>query len=242
MPVLPVSACRPADPPDHETIRIDNFPTLEAIGPNRIFVQSTDNPDEFKVDVGQIHKTSIAFTYRLHGEEASLKSQCPLVLKPAWKTGDKLGLLIQYRLNPDAQLAQPVTLHNFVLIATYGGGRATVQTKPASTHVKEKQIVYWRLGDVTLTEDWGKVVCRVVGEAGSEPLPGHVEARWECVPSGPADGAAISISRLEESKGKEKAVEVDPFADGDLASPVPDHRWLDVPLVRRLVSGRYEAR
>jgi hypothetical protein len=137
-----------------------------------------------------------------------------------------------------------------------------VQTKPSGTHLKDKHVVYWRLGDVTLTEDWSKIICRVIGEQNAEPLPGRVEVRWEWAApasSQTADGVAageagsgISVARLlPEGKGKGKAVEPeeeDPFADVGSAPASPDltggqgRAWADVPVVRRLVSGKYESK
>jgi len=246
-----------------EVIRLNNFPHLDSIGPNRVFVSNSASPDEFTVDVSHLAVTSPAFTYRVHSEDdVTLASHCPILLQPAWKPqGDKLGLLLQYKLNPNSHLPRPVTLSNVAFIATYEGARASgVQTKPPGTHLKEKHVVYWRLGDVTLTDDWSKIICRVIGEQNAEPQPGHIEVRWDYGSTisesveAPVLGSGISVSRLVEGKGKEKAKEEgsgeedeeDPFADdkGPL-SPVTikDSRtWIEVPLVRRLVSGKYEAK
>ena len=252
---------------DHETIRLNKFSVLESIGPNRVFVGNTISPDEFSVDVSHLATaTTPAFTYRVHAESdtALAPHHCPIAIHPVWKPqADKLGLLLQYRLNPSwAGSARPVTLNNVVFIATYEGARASgVQTKPSGTHLKDKHIVYWRLGDVTLTDDWAKIICRVIGEQNAEPKPGHVEVRWEwAAPSGVTDapgGSGISVSRLvsegSADKGKGKAVaqeeEEDPFADTGAASgptsPDPEgqgRKWADVSLVRRLVGGKYEAK
>lgn len=81
-----------------------------------------------------------------------------------------------------------------------------------------------------------------MGSEGAVPEPGHVEAKWEVHGElGEGVGSGISLSRLEIGKGKEKEVEKvdDPFADEGLASP---GTWLDVPLGRKFVSGKYEAR
>jgi F-BAR domain only protein len=176
------------------------------------------------------------------------------MIEPAWKPqGDKLGLLLQYRLNPACTLPKPVTLSNVVFVASYEGGRASgVQTKPSGTHLKDKHIVYWRLGDVTLTEAGSKIICRVIGEQNAEPLPGQIDVRWEYSSSPESGkeilGSGISISRLAEGKGKEKALEEeeeDPFADesGPTSPPVKDGRtWTDIPLATRLISGKYEAK
>ncbi|KAI3397385.1 hypothetical protein diail_10835 [Diaporthe ilicicola] len=257
-----------------EAIRINDFPSLESIGPNRIFVSSTPSPDEFTLDLSHIPpKTATpGFTYRVHAEEptsAHLASHCPLIINPAWKpTGDKLGLLLQYKPNPDFKpnADKPAVLKGLTIIATYTNARASgVQTKPAGTHLKDKHLVYWRLGDVTLQPgaDWQKIVCRVIGAENGEPKPGNIEARWEYISSGAAweeeedegsHSGGISISRKREGKGKGKATaedensdsEDDPFADESAAvSPrLKDEsvRWQHVPTVRKIVSGKYEAK
>lgn len=226
---------------------------MDKIGPNRIFVQnySPDHPDQFSLDISHLTKMSTAFSYRVFASDAdaaALGRHAPLMLNPAWKPqGDKLGLLIQYQLNPGSAYKAPLTLHNVVFVATYEGKASGAQTKPSGTHLKERHLVYWRLGDVTLTNETQKIVCRIIGAEGVEPAIGHVEARWEyAVPAGePPAGSGISISKLEETKGKGKEItEDDPFADegatGDGAEP--DQRWVDVPLTRKLVSGRFEGK
>jgi hypothetical protein len=131
-----------------------------------------------------------------------------------------------------------------VLFATYEGKASGAQTKPTGTHLKDKHLVYWRLGDVTLSasQSWQKIVCRIVGEAGVEPKPGTVEARWEYTPeSDVVDG--ISVSKLEEAKGKEVELsEDDPFADAGANDAASEGRWVDVPAVRKFVSGKFEAK
>ena len=241
---------------DRETIRLNNFAQLESIGPNRLFVtNAATSPDEFTVDISHISVTSPAFTYRVHSEdETALASHCPITVHPVWKPqGDKLGLLLQYRLNPQSTLPQPVTLSNVVFIATYEGARASgVQTKPSGTHLKDKHLVYWRVGDVTLNDSWAKIICRVIGEQNAEPKPGHIEVRWDYASSGSAKiGSGISVSKLLEAKGKERAKdtdeddEEDPFADdkGPLSPGFKDARnWKDVEGAVKLVSGTYEAK
>ena len=237
------------------TIRINNFPRLEVIGPNRIFVQNSlpERNDQFALDVSHLSRTSTAFSYRIHSESngQDLAPHAPLLIKSLWKPkGDKLELLMHYSLNPTCSFASPVTLHNVVVFATYEDARASgAQTKPSGTHLKEKHLVYWRLGDITLTSEPQKIVCRILGAEGAHPKPGHIEARWEYSPneSAATSLAGISVSRLEESKGKEReaVLDEDPFADSDnvLSPPLPpDHRWVDVPMVYKLVSGKYETR
>ncbi|SPJ81513.1 related to SYP1 Protein with a potential role in actin cytoskeletal organization [Fusarium torulosum] len=235
------------DAKSYETIRINNFAALERIGPNRIFVQnsSPDHNDQFNLDVSHLTKNATAFSYRVFSDDSeapTLGEHAPIVLKPAWKPqGDKLGLLLQYYLNPSSKLAAPVSLHNVVIVATYEGRSSGAQTKPVGIHLKDKHLVYWRIGDLTLTTEPQKIVCRIIGAEGAEPKPGHIEARWEYTASGDQPiGSGISISRLDEGKGKGKDIsDDDPFAD-DSAST--EHKWVDVPASRKLVSGKYEGR
>lgn len=208
-----------------------------------------DRPDEFTLDLTHLNKTSTGFTYRVHAADdtSALAEHVPLLLNPVWKPqGDKLGLLLQYSLNPSCKLPGPVTLHNVVFVATYEGARASgAQTKPSGTHLKDKHLVYWRLGDLTLTSETQKIICRIIGAENAEPKPGHVEARWEYTPAeGTALGSGISVAKQEESKGKEKesSVEDDPFADEGAAAEPAGQRWAEVPLVRKIVSGKYEAK
>ncbi|KAL2061030.1 hypothetical protein VTL71DRAFT_9082 [Oculimacula yallundae] len=234
---------------NNETIRINNFPAMEAIGPNRTFIHpvSEQKPDEFTIDLSPLSsKPSVAFTYRVHVDEATMTTQGPLLLKQSWKLqGEKLGLVIEYSLNP-AFSSEPVAFTNLVLVGMYEGARATAcQTKPTGTHIKEKSLVYWRIGDVTLSHDWHKIICRVSGTEGAMPEPGHVEARWEIVnPANTPTGSEISISRFEQSKGKGKEENDDPFADATSPGlPVtPLGNWIDVGMQRKLISGKYEAR
>ncbi|KAK8028461.1 SAFF domain-containing protein [Apiospora marii] len=243
-----------ANAPSHETIRINNFPALESIGPNRIFVTNTapDQPDHFTLDLSHLRPSqpTVGFSYRLHVEEANPPlDHVPLIVSQAWKPqGDKLGLLLQYKLNPAFKFKSndAVTLHNVVIYATYEGKASGAQTKPQGTHLKDKHLVYWRLGDVTLSasQDWQKVIARIVGEGGIEPQAGTVEARWEFISKAslPQDIADITLSRLEESKGKEvELTDDDPFADVGESTSTSEEQWHDVPAVRKLVSGKYES-
>src|SRR5690606_13740272 len=92
-----------------------------------------------------------------------------------------------------------------------------------------------------------------------ELRPGHVEARWEFAPAAVQAGtttatalaSGISISRLSEKEGDDDGEasagkESDPFADDNPNSPAfpspVGKQWADVPLARKLVSGKYEVR
>jgi hypothetical protein len=232
-------------------VRLDNFPVLEAIAPNRAFVDeiSADRPGEYSINLAHLGRTNVAFKYKVHIDSSNLSTHVPILLKPAWRPqGDKLGIVIEYSLNPVFG-TQPITLHNFILIATYEGARiAGCQTKPSGIHVKEKSLIYWRLGDVTLSTSPQKVIARLIGAEGAEPKPGVVEAKWEFhAQQGQVVGSGLGISMLEKEgngKGKEKEV-IDPFAD---ESVLPSSglvgtqgKWVQVESARRLVAGKFDA-
>ncbi|KAL3427522.1 SAFF domain-containing protein [Phlyctema vagabunda] len=235
---------------DTETIRINNFPLLEAIGPNRIFVHpSTSNPDEFTVDLSHVAKSSIAFTYRRHIDEDISSKAAVLLLKPAWKPqADKLGFILSYGLNPASGLTS-MKFSNLILVAKYEGPKASAcKTKPSGVHLKDKSTVFWRLGDVTLTTTPQKLVAVFTVTEGPIPTPGHVEARWEA--PGWTENT-LSVSRLAPGKGKEKEKdesaeeEADPFADDSMApspmvSSTPGH-WVELDTSTKVISGKYEA-
>jgi hypothetical protein len=225
---------------------------LEAIGPNRTFIHpvSTDKSDEFTIDLAPIStRSSVGFTYKGHSDDSNVLGQGPLIIKPAWQQlSDKLQLLVEYSVNPASGL-ETINFQNFVIVAHYEGSRASaVQTKPSGTHLKEQKLVYWRLGDITLSAKPNKVICRFAGFEGAVPIPGRIEARWEIqslVAGTYAFGSGISLSRLEISKGKEKEVVVkedDPFADEGVSGTLPaGQSWVDVQVARKFVSGKYEA-
>jgi hypothetical protein len=184
----------------------------------------------------------IGFNYRVHIDEANLTSQNPLLIKPIWKPkDDKFDFIIEYSLNP-AYSTEPVTFQNLGIIARYTGGRPTAcQSKPSGTFKAQQSCVFWRWGEVTLTNETRKLVCRLIVAEGGMPVPGYVDAKWEM--NGSATG--LSLSRLESGKGKEKEESADPFADDTIASPLavtPTGNWVEIETSRKLISGKYEAR
>lgn len=208
---------------------------------------SLDKPGEYTIDLSHLSKTTVAFRYKVHIDETNLTAHVPMIIKPAWRPqGDKLGVVVEYCLNL-AFSPFPITLHNFVLIVSYEGGKAAgCQTKPTGIHVKEKSLVYWRIGDVVLDEKMQKIIGRLVGAEGAELKPSLIEARWEFQSAaGQPNGSGLGISKLNMGKGKEKE-EIDPFADESLASPTaaltPEGHWVPIESARKIVSGKYDAK
>ncbi|QSZ32769.1 hypothetical protein DSL72_002348 [Monilinia vaccinii-corymbosi] len=219
-----------------ETIRINNFSALEALGPNRTFVHpvSTEKPDEFTVDLASIsHKISAAFTYRVRVEDQDMGPYSPLLLKSAWKRiGDKLGLIIEYGLNP-AFSSDATTFHNLVIIGKYAtSGTINCKSRPAGTHYRDRSSIVWPLGDVTLSHEFQKVTALFSSPEGTTQVinPDHVEGRWEV--HSPTFGSGISISRLEAPKSAEES---DPFADESLAPTAGN--WVDVETSKKIATA-----
>lgn len=231
---------------DH--IRLDNFPVLEKVAPNPAFIeQLPSQPGAYTVDLAKITKTSVAFHYQLHIEPSTLPTLAPVLLHPAWKPeATQTSAILSYSLNPafDLKGASSITVRNLTLVVRLepGSKALSCQSKPAGTFSRDKALIYWRLGDVTLSPNNPPQTLRARFVTESEARPGNCEARWEI--AGPeslrvGSGLGVSVSAGLEEKGKE----VDPFADEEAAkegeSEAPSLVWKEVPSVKRIVSGTY---
>ena len=238
-----------------ESIRLEQFPVLEKVAPNPAFIEQVpDTPGSYSVDLSKITKTSVAFHYQVHLDESNDRTFAPLQLTPAWKAeATQVSALLHYGLNPQFALgtATSVTLKNVVLILRLEpGSRAlSCQSKPVGTFSREKGLIYWRLGDVTLGRDQPAQSLRARFFTEGEAKPGNCEARWEISgEQAKALGSGLSVSQMtsgEEKKDSAEKEEKDPFADADAegeeaARPVtPVVGWKEVGGVKRIVSGTY---
>lgn len=172
----------------------------------------------------------------MHVDDQGMAAHVPLLLKPAWKSGgEKLGLVIDYALNP-AFSSDAVNFKNLVITAKYAGpGAAVSRSRPTGIHFRDKSSFVWRLGDVTLGHEWQKITALFSGPEGAVQQPDHIEARWEVQRS--IIGSGISISRLKVDKSSDDS---DPFADESLAPTAGN--WVDVETSRKVTNGVYEAR
>lgn len=143
-----------------------------------------------------------------------------------------------------------MVVSNLTIIVSHEGAKAiSAQTRPSGTHAKEKNVVFWRLGDVLLEPGISKkVLGRLLGDQGGQILPGVVEAKWEiAVPAGSLVGSGIGVSWKTgvEDKGKgPESAEPDPFADEDAAKGADggeENGWTRIESVRKVVSGKYDA-
>jgi hypothetical protein len=230
-----------------ESVRLENFPVLEKVAPNPAFIeQAHDSPGNYTVDLSKIMRTSVAFHYQLHIENDNVAALAPLILSPLWKTeAGQASAILNYSLNPKFNLggATSVTIRNLVLVVRLEpGSKATsCQSKPSGTFSRDKGLIYWRLGDVTFSEDQPTQTIRVRFFTDGEAKPGNVEARWEI--SGDqtlALGSGLGVSMSAPLNEPKQDGEADPFADTDDNVPgSPAIGWRPVATVKRITSGTY---
>ncbi|OCK78258.1 hypothetical protein K432DRAFT_332433 [Lepidopterella palustris CBS 459.81] len=232
-----------------DNIRLENFPVLEKVAPNPAFIEQVPElPGSYTVDLSKITKTSVAFHYQVHLDSSNLATYAPLIISPAWRVeATQTSALLSYSLNPAFALgsAPSITLHNLVLIVHLEPGVKTThcQSKPVGTFSREKALIYWRLGDVTLSPDQPAQQLRARFFTDGEAKPGNVEARWEVSGDHAAGlGSGLSVSQLNQAEVKTES-EADPFADADenIAPASPAIVWKEVQCVKRIASGTYVA-
>lgn len=228
------------NPPDFstpfgtDTIRLDNFASLEKIAPNPAFINPiADRDGEYSVNLSSISKTQIAFKYQTTGgvQNAPIHITLASRIEPT-----QTSIIVSYSLSPSFRLTtgrDHVTLSNVVLALTLEGARAaSCLSKPVGTFSREKNLIFWSLGDVTLTTgtDPKKLLARFATEG--EAKGGAVEARWEAVGEGLGSGVGVSVKG--ENGGNVDSS--DPFADEEA------NGWKEVRGVKKLASGHYVAK
>lgn len=225
-----------SSPFGHENIRVDGFSSLEKVAPNPAFLTAAgEQSGEYSVNLGGISKTAVAFKYQVSNPGATA---APLLLTPAWKIEPtQTSAILSYSLNPAFILPAgqtSVTLQNVVLMLYLDptSKATTCLSKPVGNFDKTKNLIYWQLGNITLSSTPGKLLARFQTPEG-EAKPGHIEAKWEVVGADLGTGLGISV--------KEEAKEADPFADESLAT-AEGGNWKRVAEVRRVVSGVYQAK
>ncbi|TKX26967.1 hypothetical protein C1H76_0721 [Elsinoe australis] len=220
---------------DSETIRLSNFERLDKVAPNPAFLANTSEggPGTYSLNVANLGrgKAQTAFKYQISpgGTEAGL---APVLLQPQWKVEEKqTSVILSYGLNSGFDLAklggrEEVVLRDVTLVLHLGEGTkaGSCLSKPVGTFSKERGVIYWALGEVTLRKgQMGKVLARFQTEG--EAKVGRAEARF-----------------LLEGVGSEVGVEVkgedDPFSDGEGTV------WKALEgekIKRRVVGGTYQA-
>ncbi|KAL9065003.1 MAG: hypothetical protein Q9161_008495 [Pseudevernia consocians] len=226
-----------------ENIRLENFPVLEKVAPNPTFIsQIPSRSGEYSVNVSQVSRPSVAFKYQVHLEDSSLAAHAPVSITPSWKIQPtQASVILTYAFNPafSSPAKRSVSLKNVVVFISVKNAKAlSCQSKPQGIFSKERSLIYWKLGDMTLdgyAEAPQKLLARFSTEG--EATPGPVEMRWEI--SGDAAAGLGSGLSLSQMASKEEGGS-DPFADESTWSSAAG-TWKEVPVHRRLVSGKYIA-
>ncbi|KAM0719037.1 hypothetical protein Q7P37_004942 [Cladosporium fusiforme] len=238
-------AYNPADfstPFGTETIRLDNFASLEKIAPNPAFITATANKEgEYSLNLGGIAKTQIAFKYQTAGSH-----HAPLLVSLATKIEPaQTSIIASYSLNPSFPMPagrETITLSNVVIALSLEGAKASsCLSRPVGTFSREKNLIFWPLGDVTLTvgAQPTKLLARFTTD--SEAKSGAVESRWELSGAQNVEGlgSGVNVSvKGENGAGAAGAAEAaDPFADEEASAS-----WREARGERKLVSGHYVAK
>ncbi|KAI9847629.1 MAG: hypothetical protein M1837_002203 [Sclerophora amabilis] len=234
-------------PPESESVRLENFAALEKVAPNPTFVtQVPEKSGEYSINLNNIVRTAVAFKYQVHVDETSMTGSAPIILNPSWKIEPaQTSIILTYSLNPALALSsgQSLILRNLVIsINLHGNKVSTCQSKPPSVFLKDRSLVYWRLGDITLDANTlpTKLLARLSTE--TEAKPGSIEARWEISgeqATGLGSGLQLSQLRSDPSIANTSGP-ADPFAD-ETTPATPNLSWREVSTVRRLISGKYTA-
>jgi len=244
---LAYNSTNTSPPPSTESIRLENFSVLEKVAPNTAFItQAPERSGEYVATLSSLARTAVAFKYQVHLEEATLPSHAPMVLTTTWKIEtQQASVILGYAFNPAFASAakRSVAMKNVTIGIALEGARATTcQSKPVGTFSKEKSLIYWKLGDIILDQyESGphKLLARFSTE--TEAKPGNVEARWEISGEDAIGlGSGLSISHQNNSIEGVREEGSDPFADEGV-TPAPNAFWKEIPVVRKLISGKYIA-
>ncbi|KAL8810557.1 MAG: hypothetical protein Q9200_002479 [Gallowayella weberi] len=227
-----------------ENIRLENFPVLEKVAPNPTFVtQIPGRSGEYSVNLGQISRAAVAFKYQVHLEDSNLAAHAPVIVTPSWKIEPtQASVIVSYAFNPAfvSPATRSVTLKNVVVLINLANNVAQgCLSKPVGHFSKEKSLIYWRLGDISLdgyAESAQKLLARFATD--TEAQPGSVEVRWEI--SGEAAAGLGSGLGLSQSGTLKEEGSPDPFAD-ESAAGSPIGAWKEVKVQRKIVSGKYVA-
>lgn len=246
----------------NETIRLDNFQLLEKVAANPSFVTanssdkgkavagSEDNAGEYSLNLSAITKPtpSIAFKYQLHFEPDTPSIYSPVLLTTAWQIQEtQASVIIGYSINPafsPASATTTLTLKNFALTVNLdttspeSGKASTAMMAPqnGATFRKKQGAVVWKLPELNVASEPQRFLARFITTGLSKQ--GHVEAKWELQGQ---TGSSLGVSVMSGA-----SADVDPFADesgggasGTLAGATKT--WAQVPVMRKLVTGRYTA-
>jgi F-BAR domain only protein len=111
--------------PGSETIRLENFGSLEKVAPNPGFINQTpDKQGEYSVNLSTLGKQQVAFKYQVHADD--LNTHAPLLITPIVRFEAKhADIMVHYSLNPsfDFHGRDSVTLSNVAIAITIQGAQ-----------------------------------------------------------------------------------------------------------------------
>ncbi|KAI9886047.1 MAG: hypothetical protein M1823_002167 [Watsoniomyces obsoletus] len=240
---------------ESENVRLENFHVLEKVAPNPTIVAAIpDTSGEYAIKLAGITRNTVAFKYQVHLDENSQATHLPIIITPAWRIEPhQASVILQYALNPafvssGNKSNRSMSFHHVTFSIHLEGAKTSgCQSKPVGVFTRERSVISWQLGDVTLEvgAPASKLVARFATEA--EGKPGNVETKWEIRGDAATGvGSQLKLSRLDPSSGgverdtSSSGTQDDPFADENRpVSSGVTKTWKEVPLVRRLVSGKY---
>ncbi|KAK0914170.1 Suppressor of Profilin deletion [Friedmanniomyces endolithicus] len=236
----------PSAPSGPENIRLENFSSLEKVAPNTAFVtQVSGREGEYTLNPANLFKTQVAFKYQIRADDAG--SQAPLLIVPAFKIeSTQASIIVSYSLNSAFHLhgRESLTLSNVMLGLTLEGAKATgCQSRPVGTFSRERNLIFWPLGDITLKAGAApeKLLARFATE--SEASSGGIEVRWEITGENVQGlGSGVGISVQSHAGGSGGGDSADPFADEDTPLGGLMAVWKGVQGVKKLASGAYSAK
>ena len=237
------NASETAPSPSLENVRLDNFPVLEKVAPNPTFITQTASSGEYTIGLSHIIRPSVAFKYQVHLEESNLAAHCPVSITPSWKVEPtQSSVILTYAFNPAfvSPTGRRVSLKNVVVFINVQNAKAlSCQSKPLGIFSKERNMVYWKLGDMSLdgyAEAPQKLLARFTTDG--EAKAGNVEMKWEISGEAAAGlGSGLGLSQLNSSKEEGGS---DPFADESTSTSAAG-TWKEVPVTRKIMSGKYIA-
>jgi len=231
-----------------DLIRISNFDSIEKIVPNTNFVTPVETTSgEYRVSLSHIQRTSVSFKYQLRLDETMLQTYPPVIITQVWKLENHQASLI-FTYKPNASYFNGHHSKGVVRNITFTAGiegvqAASCQSKPAGIFDRERGRIVWKIPELRLDEQGGKLIARFSTDGPARTVP--AEARWEI--NSADDGHAevsgehgIRIERLTVENGT-AVQEKDPFADETEEQIEARRDWREIPIVKKTVSGRYIA-
>ncbi|OCF36197.1 hypothetical protein I316_02070 [Kwoniella heveanensis BCC8398] len=194
------SVTQPTTGPIH--IRLTSFEQLEKIAPNPAYLaQVPDRPGEYFLNSEVLasatanaaskpaglgtEKGTLLFKYVVHVQPGKELRSTPLILEPAFQCKDgETRMILHYRSGETASTSGGLSLDslsNVSIAALFGPGPSVsnVQAKPAGgVWSPASRKMQWKLGQLPLTSEGGKIIAKFITEPGEAMSPVNVQAAF----------------------------------------------------------------